>query len=156
MSEMWEIMSEVGKDARRHLKLKPAKVVVVEDWYYTYACRRCEKENIETPVVKAVKEPSFSPDSFAIPVVAARLAVQKFVIGSHLYRQEQELRQQGIHVSRQTMSNWLLWSAEHLLLRLRWLNRMLCSPCSQCSVFLQSIIIFRPLARIFLAAGFLG
>lgn len=43
-----------------------------------------------------------------------------------------------------------------LLLRLRWLNRMLCSPCSQCSVFLQSIIIFRPLARIFLAAGFLG
>mgnify|MGYP002508515602 CR=1 FL=1 len=60
MSEMWEIMSEVGKDARRHLKLKPAKVVVVEDWYYTYACRRCEKENIETPVVKAVKEPSFS------------------------------------------------------------------------------------------------
>ena len=108
-------MSEIGKAVRRRLKLEPAKVVVVEDWYYTYACRRCEKENIETPVVKAVREPNFIPGSFATPDAVAHLMVQKFVMGSPLYRQEQELKRLGVSLSRQTMSNWMLWSAEHLL-----------------------------------------
>lgn len=110
-----DTMTEIGKDVRRRLKLVPAKAVVVEDWYYTYACRSCERENTETPVVKADREPNFIPGSFATPEAAAHLAVQKFVMGSPLYRQEQELKRQGIPLSRQTMSNWLLWSAEHLL-----------------------------------------
>ncbi len=113
--ECGETMTEIGKDVRRRLKLEPAKVVVVEDWYYTYACRKCEKENIETPVVKAAREPNFIPGSFATPEAAAYLMVQKFTMGSPLYRQEQELRHRGIPLSRQTMSNWLLWGAEHLL-----------------------------------------
>ena len=110
-----DTMTEIGKEVRRRLKLVPAKAVVVEDWYYTYACRNCEKENTETPVVKADREPNFIPGSFATPEAAAHLMVQKFVMGSPLYRQEQELKRQGIPLSRQTMSNWLLWSAEHLL-----------------------------------------
>ena len=110
-----EPMSEIGKEVRRRLKLVPAKAVVEEDWYYTYACRRCERENTETAVVKAPGEPNFIPGSFATPETVAHLMVQKFVMGSPLYRQEQELKRQGIPLSRQTMSNWLLWTAEHLL-----------------------------------------
>ena len=113
--ECGSTMTEIGKEVRRRLKLVPAKAVVVEDWYYTYACRKCEKENTETVVVKAYREPNFIPGSFATPEAAAHLMVQKFVMGSPLYRQEQELKRQGIPLSRQTMSNWLLWSAEHLL-----------------------------------------
>ena len=108
-------MTEIGKEVRRRLKLVPAKAVVVEDWYYTYACRKCEKENTETTMVKAPRGPNFIPGSFATPEAAAHLMVQKFVMGSPLYRLEQELKRQGIPLSRQTMSNWLLWSAEHLL-----------------------------------------
>ncbi|EJX02615.1 transposase IS66 [gut metagenome] len=37
---------------------------------------------------------------------------QKFVMGSPLYRQEQELKRQGIPLSRQTMSNWILKASE--------------------------------------------
>ena len=110
-----DTMTEIGKEVRRRLKLVPAKAVVVEDWYYTYACRNCEKKNTETAVAKAAREPNFIPGSFAAPEAAAHLMVQKFVMGSPLYRQEQELKRQGISLSRQTMSNWLLWSAEHLL-----------------------------------------
>ncbi len=33
---------------------------------------------------------------------------QKFVMGSPLYRQEHEMNRQGIPLSRQTMSNWIL------------------------------------------------
>ena len=113
--ECGSTMTEIGREVRRRLKLVPAKAVVVEDWYYTYACRKCEKKNTETPVVKAAREPNFIPGSFAMPEAAAHLMVQKFVMGSPLYRQEQELKRQGIPLSRQTMSNWLVWSAEHLL-----------------------------------------
>lgn len=108
-------MTEIGKEVRRRLKLIPTKAVVVEDWYYTYACQSYERENTETAVVKAPREPNFIPGSFAMPETAAHLMVQKFVMGSPLYRQEQELKRQGIPLSRQTMSNWLLWSVEHLL-----------------------------------------
>ena len=113
--ECGSTMVEIGKEVRRRLKLEPAKVIVVEDRYYTYACRKCEQEGIETPVVKADREPNFIPGSFATPEATAHLMVQKFVMGSPLYRQEQELKCQGIPLKRQTMSNWLVWTSEHLL-----------------------------------------
>ena len=36
-------------------------------------------------------------------------------MGSPLYRQEQELERMGVHLSRQTMSNWILRAAEDWL-----------------------------------------
>ena len=114
--ECGSTMVEIGKEVRRRLKLEPPRVVVVEDRYYTYACRKCEKEGIETPVVKAAMEPNFIPGSFATPEAVAHLMVQKFVMGSPLYRQEQELKRQGIPLSRQTISNWLIWTSDHLLM----------------------------------------
>ena len=113
--ECGSTMTEIGKEVRRRLKLEPAKAVIVEDWYYTYACRNCEKENTQTPVVKVTRAPNFIPGSFATPEAAAHIMTQKFTMGSPLYRQEQELKRQGISLSRQTMSKWLLWTAEHLL-----------------------------------------
>ena len=74
--ECGSTMTKIGKEVRRRLKLVPAKAVVVEDWYYTYACRSCEKENTETPVVKAYREPNFNPGSFATPEAVAHLMVQ--------------------------------------------------------------------------------
>ena len=52
--ECGSTMTEIGKEVRRRPKLEPPKVIVVEDRYYTYACRKCGKEDIETPVGKAV------------------------------------------------------------------------------------------------------
>lgn len=113
--ECGSTMTEIGKDIRRRLKIVPAQVAVVEDWYYTYACQTCNEKNIETPVVRADREPNFIPGSFAAPEAAAYLMTQKFGMGSPLYRIEQELKRQGIPLSRQTMSNWLVWCAGHLL-----------------------------------------
>lgn len=48
-----EIMTEIGKEVVRTLKIVPAQTIVKEDIYYTYACRNCEKNDIETPVVQA-------------------------------------------------------------------------------------------------------
>ena len=112
--ECGSTMTEIGREVRRRLKLEPPKVVVVEDRYYTYACRKCEKEDIETPVVKAAREANFIPGGFATPEAVADLMVQKFMMGSPLYRQENEFKRQGIPLKQQTMSNWLVWTYDQL------------------------------------------
>ena len=48
-----EIMTEIGKEVVRTLKIVPAQTIVKEDIYCTYVCRNCEKNDIETPVVQA-------------------------------------------------------------------------------------------------------
>ena len=101
-------MVEIGKEVRRSLMMKPAEFWVREDVYYTYACKNCEQETGEANIVKAVKEPSLLPGSFASAEAVAYLATQKFVMYSPLYRLEQEFNRQGLRLSRQTMANWLL------------------------------------------------
>ena len=110
-----DTVSEIGKEVVRTLEIIPAQTIVREDIYYTYACPTCNKEDIETPVVKAPREKNIIPGSFATPEAIAHIMTQKFVMGSPLYRQEQELNRSGIHLSRQTMSNWILKAAEDYL-----------------------------------------
>ena len=89
-----------------------------EDIYYTYACKSCSEnadEGCETPVAKAPREKNIIPGSFATPEAIAHIMTQKFVMGSPLYRQEQEINRKGIHLSRQTMSNWILRASETYL-----------------------------------------
>ena len=109
-------MQEIGKEVVRKLKIIPAQAVVVEHVYYAYACRRCEREDIETPVTTAARKKSVSRGSVATAEAIAYIMVQKFVMGSSLYRQEQELKRQGITLSRQTMSNWILRAAADYLM----------------------------------------
>ncbi len=106
----------MGKEVvRRELKLVPASAVIVEHVRYTYACRACEKDAISVPVLKAPVPQSVIKGGFASPEAVAHVAVQKFVMGVPLYRQEQEWKRQGILLSRQTMSNWLMRASEEWL-----------------------------------------
>ena len=108
-------MVEIGKEVRQTLEIRPAQVYLREDWYYTYACRNCQTNGTETPVAKVPKEPALIPGGFASASAVAHIATQKFVMGSPLYRQEQELKRQGVGLTRQTMSNWLMRCEEDYL-----------------------------------------
>ena len=55
------------------------------------------------------------PGSFASPEAIAHIMTQKFVMASPLYRQEQEWGRQGLKLSRQTMSSWVLWAEKNYL-----------------------------------------
>ena len=113
-----DTMTEIGKEVVRTLEIIPAQTVVREDIYYTYACKSCNEsadEGCETPVVKAPREKNIIPGSFATPEAVAHIMTQKFVMGSPLYRQEQEMNRKGIHLSRQTMCNWILKATEDYL-----------------------------------------
>ena len=121
--ECGETMQEIGKEVRETLVLIPAQAKLRQDVYYTYACKNCEKneendagkEDVSTPLVKAPKEPAVIPGSFASPEAIAHIMTQKFCMASPLYRQEQEWGRQGLKLSRQTMSNWVLRAAEDWL-----------------------------------------
>ena len=108
-------MVEIGKEVRRTLKMEPARFWIQEDVYYTYACKVCEKETGDSVIVNTPKKPAVLPGSFASPEAIAHLMVQKFVMYSPLYRQEQEWGRQGLKLSRQVMSHWLLRAAEDWL-----------------------------------------
>ena len=115
--ECGEEMEVIGRKVTKHLEMIPAKVVIREDVYYTYACKKCYENEADTPVVETPQPNPVIKGSFASAEAVAHLMTQKFVMHSPLYRQEQELRQKGIELSRQTMSNWFI-TASNLWLEL--------------------------------------
>ncbi|MFT8889719.1 MAG: transposase [Ethanoligenens sp.] len=80
------------------------------------------KAEMPKPVIKG---------GFASPESVAHIAVQKHVMDSPLYRQEQEWAQSGILLSRQTMSNWLIKACEDWLEPIyQEMKRQLCKSSS--------------------------
>lgn len=105
----------MGREERDDLKIIPAKAVIVRHIRHVYACRRCETTSDNVPIIKAnIPEPVIK-GGFASPETIAHIAVQKYIMASPLYRQEQEWKQNGILLSRQTMSNWLIKASEDWL-----------------------------------------
>jgi Transposase and inactivated derivatives len=102
-------------DTRRELVIIPAQINIREHRRAIYSCRCCEQTNDHVPIRKADMPLPVILGSFASPAAAAHIMTQKFVMGVPLYRQEQEWQRQGIQLSRQTMSNWLLKTAESWL-----------------------------------------
>ncbi len=108
-------MHTMGQETREELKLIPAKAVIVRHIRHVYACRNCEATSDHVPIVKADMPEPVIKGGFASPETIAHIAVQKFMMASPLYRQEQEWKQSGILLSRQTMTNWLLKASEDWL-----------------------------------------
>ena len=110
-----EVMQPIGTEVRERIEIIPAKVILHRDIYETYACENCKRNDVTTPVLQTPKEPALIPGSFASAEAVAHFMVQKFVMGSPLYRQEQEWNRQGFMISRQAMSNWMLRSSDDWL-----------------------------------------
>jgi transposase len=113
-----ETLHEMTTQIRQELKVIPAQVSVVKHVRYVYACRRCEREDIKTPIVTAPMPFPVLPGSIASPSAMAHIMTQKYVEGMPLYRQEQQLSRLGIELSRQTMANWMVQGAN------RWLTHL--------------------------------
>lgn len=103
-----EVMQPIGTEVQEKIQIIPAKIILHRDIYETYACENCKKNDVTTPVVQTPKEPALIPGSYASAEAVAHFIVQKFVMGSPLYRQEQEWNRQGFMISRQTMSNQMI------------------------------------------------
>lgn len=109
-------LHEMSTEIRQELKTIPAQQIVVKHVRYIYGCRRCEREEINTPVITAPMPAPVLPGSLASPSSVAHIMSQKYVEGMPLYRQEQALARQGVELSRQTLANWMVQCSE------RWLS----------------------------------
>lgn len=108
----------MSTEVRRELKIIPAQVSVVEHVRHVYSCRCCEQTGMRTPVVTAPMPAPALPGSLASPSMLAHVIHQKYVNSLPLYRQEEQFRQGGIDLSRQTMANWLIAASERWLVPL--------------------------------------
>lgn len=103
-----EVMHEMSSEVHRELKIVPEQRVLVERVQIIYSCRPCEKNEIETPIVKApMPSPAF-PGSLASASAVAYIMEKKYDQGMPLYRLEQQFERQSIPLSRQTMANWVV------------------------------------------------
>jgi transposase len=105
----------MGQETHRELVVIPARIKIREHIRKVYACRNCEKDEHGLPIQKAPITNPVIKGSFASPEAIAHIMCQKFVMGSPLYRQEQDWNRQGIMLSRQTMSNWVIRATEDWL-----------------------------------------
>jgi len=108
-------LHEMSIETRQELKIVPAEVTVVKHIRHVYACRRCERESIQTPVVTAPMPQPVYPGSLASPSILAYIMSQKYVESLPLYRQEQQFARLGVSLSRQTLANWMIYGAEKWL-----------------------------------------
>jgi transposase len=109
-------LHEMSTEVRQELKIIPAQVKVVKHVRYIYACRRCEREAINTPIVTAPMPAPVLPRSLASPSAMAHVMTQKYLEAMPLCRQEKAWARLGLEISRQTLANWIIQGAD------RWLH----------------------------------
>jgi transposase len=108
-------LHEMSTETRNEIQIIPAEVKVVRHVRKVYACRRCEREEIRTPIVTAPMPKPVYPGSLASPSSMAYVMTQKYVDSQPLYRQEQQFARQGLSISRQTLANWMIYGANQWL-----------------------------------------
>lgn len=110
-----DALHEMSTETRNEIAVIPAEVKVIRHVRQIYSCRRCEREDIHTPVITAPMPNPIQPGSLASASAVAYVMSQKYVDSQPLYRQEQQLARLGLTISRQTLANWMIYGAEHWL-----------------------------------------
>ena len=111
-----EVMDDIGVTIRNELDIVPAQVRNKEIAEHAYGCPNdCENENNSKTIIRAEAPPPLISGSLASASAVAHIANQKYGNGLPLYRIERELNHNGVNLSRQTMSNWLINCAQNYL-----------------------------------------
>lgn len=102
-------MTEIGEAISEQLDILPAKIRVIQHVRKKYACQHCE-ETVKTADVSS----KILPKSNATPGTLAYIIIAKYQDGLPLYRLSHILHRYDIELSRQTLSDWVLKTAEQL------------------------------------------
>ena len=107
-------MQPVGREFVRSELVREQPRVYIKDIYReTYVCKNESHE--EQVFAKAPVAPSVIAHSLASASTVAYVMDQKYRFAKTLYRMEQEWRDLGVDISRQTMSNWVVLAANDWL-----------------------------------------
>lgn len=115
-------MEVIGKEfVRDELVYVPARMFVRKHYVETVRCTSCgidesrdNERSDDIPnqiIIKAAAPAALIPGSFCSPELLAHILYSKYVQAVPLYRQGKDYAACGAKLSRQTMSNWVIWAA---------------------------------------------
>lgn len=107
-------LHKMGESSSEALEFVPAHINVIKTIRPKYTCRQCERNGIENVVKTALMPATSIPKSIATPSLLSQIISCKYQFGLPLYRQETMFSDIGIELSRQTMSSWMLRTAQLL------------------------------------------
>jgi len=105
-------LHDMGYDSSFEVRVIPRRLYLHEDRYHKYACRTCQKDDVATPILMPAKTQRAFSGSIASASLVSHITCNKYHLHLPLYRQEADLKSQGIEISRQTMANWVIAAAE--------------------------------------------
>ena len=102
-------MVPIGTEViRRELEFVPARYEVTEYIATTYECPQCKQTEDPQFVKDEGCPPALIEKSYVTSSLISGILNDKFVLGLPFYRQEQELKRQGIVISRASMAGWTI------------------------------------------------
>ena len=123
--ECGEQMETVGKEfVRDELVYVPARLFVRKHYAEVVKCPACGKDesqdsfyaDVPAPVFKkAIAPEPMIPHSFCSPELLAHILYEKYVMAVPLERQAKDFKAMGMRLSTATLSNWVLYAAEHFM-----------------------------------------
>ena len=106
-------MAMIGKKlVSRRLEVIPRQCSLLEYYAVTYACKPCEEKTGYAHLVTTVTPPFLLKHSLASASTVADIMVRKYVDGLPLARQEKIWAREGVALSRATMANWVIRTAQ--------------------------------------------
>ncbi len=111
MQDNWTL---IGYDISEQLAVIPRQHYVVVTKRAKYAPNNDDAPGAEQGIKTATRPKQIIPKSIADASVIADVVTAKFVDGLPLYRQEKIYQRDGIDLSRQTMSGWMIQLEEKL------------------------------------------
>ena len=100
---------QLPDEVYRRYGFTPAKVEVEEHHVKVYAGKKTDE------IVKSPHPERLLRGSLVSPSLEAAIMNAKYVNAAPLYRQEQEFKRYGLHISRQNMANWTIQCADRYL-----------------------------------------
>jgi len=105
-------LHQMGEARSEKLEFIPAQVKVIEHVRLKYSCRACEKQGTSTKIVLACGPASPISKGIATATLLSQIITSKYQYALPLYRQESLFKQYGIELSRKTMADWMMKSAD--------------------------------------------
>ena len=105
-------LHQMGDERCEKLEFIPAQVKVIEHVRLKYSCRTCEQTGTSTQINIAPVAPSPIPKCIATATLLSQIITSKYQYALPLYRQESLFKQYGIELSRKTMADWMMKSAD--------------------------------------------
>jgi len=107
------VKSRIGQEVSEQLDYIPAKVRVIQNIRYKYACKNCEGVEDNGPTVSIARMPDqIIAKSIATPGLLSHILTAKFADALPFYRQEKQFTRIGIELGRSTMCNWAMKVAD--------------------------------------------